>query len=106
MEMRLSSAEIVDEVAGELAKRRNRLIIRISARRRSLHRTLLLQCIDGESTEQLGIEIGGLLRQYFSSEGNIANLLHAHRIHKEGHLRYSRLHLRQRFGSLAAIGDI
>src|SRR5208283_559545 len=65
------------------------------ARRPSLHHPLLLQRINREPAQQLGVEIGGLLGQHFSGKGDIANLFHAYRIHQERYLGLSVAHLQQ-----------
>src|ERR1035441_2428628 len=65
-----------------------------------------LQRIDRETTQQLGVEIGGLLGQHFAGKGDVANLLHAHRIHQERDLHLSALYLRERFRGLATIGNV
>src|SRR5450755_3923435 len=66
----------------------------------------LIQRINRESAEQLREEIGGLLRQHFADEGNIADLIHAYRIHQERRLHLATLHLRQRIGGFATIRNV
>src|ERR1035441_1411699 len=66
----------------------------------------LLQRINREPTQQLGVEIGGLLGKHLVGKGDIADLLHAHRINQERHLDLSALHLCQRFGGLATIRNV
>src|SRR5579864_1792461 len=42
-----------------------------------------VQGINRQAAEQLGIKIGGFLRQNFPSKSNVAYLLDAHGIHQE-----------------------
>src|SRR5215469_3401409 len=43
----------------------------------------LLLNIKGEAAQQLGIEIGGLLRQHLAAKGNTADLLDSCRVHQK-----------------------
>ena len=46
-------------------------------------RRLLVEGIDRQSAEQLGVEVGGFLGHDFAGEGNVADLRHAAGIHQE-----------------------
>src|SRR6185312_8721802 len=49
--------------------------------------TVLLQCINCQTAQQLGIEVSGFLRQHLAAESDIANLLNLGRIHQECDVR-------------------
>src|ERR1019366_2256926 len=66
----------------------------------------LVQAINREYTQQLGVEIGGLLGKHLAGKSDSADLLHAHRIHQERHLDLPALRLRQRFSGLATIRNV
>src|SRR5208282_5844967 len=66
----------------------------------------LLQRINREPAQQLGVEIGGLLGQHLAGKGDIANLFHAYRIYQERYLGLSVAHLQQRFRGFATIRNV
>src|SRR5271163_2657684 len=51
--------------------------------------SLLVQRINREAAQQLGVKIGGLLGHDFSSQRDFAHLIEAGRIHQERHLHLS-----------------
>src|ERR1700682_4970213 len=70
---------------------------------------LLFERIDGQSAEQLGIEVGGFLGHDLASEGNITDLRDAARIHQESDVRARAgcaAHLRQGLSGVANVGDV
>src|SRR5262252_1753767 len=67
---------------------------------------LLLQRIDRESTEKLGIEVSRFLRQNFAGRRNIADLLHPNRVHKKRNLHSSTPHLLQTVTRLATVQNV
>src|SRR5580693_7884663 len=62
--------------------------------------------ISSEPAEQLGIEVGGLLRHYLTGKGDIAHLFEVHRIHEECHIGIACAHFRGGLLRAAQIADI
>src|SRR5260370_35351166 len=74
----------------------------------SVRSPALVDSIDGQSAEQLGVEVGGFLRHHFAGQGNVADLGHAARIHQESDISVTLAvpHLRQSLVSVAEEGNI
>ena len=69
-------------------------------------REWLVQRIGGQSTQQLGVEIGGLLRHYFPGKRDVANLRYWAWIHQECDIRCSLANLGQRLGGVAQVRKV
>src|SRR6267154_316614 len=71
-------------------------------------RFLLVERIDSQAAEKLGIEVGGFLRHDLGSESDVTHLRHAARIHQKSDVGMSICapHLRQCLGSVPHIGEI
>src|ERR1039458_886776 len=70
---------------------------------------ILIERIDGQSAEELGVEVGGFLGHDLAGEGDVADLLHAARIHQESDIGVRAVcvaYLRQGLGSIADVGDV
>src|SRR5437868_13793717 len=63
----------------------------------------LLQRINGQTTQQFGIKVGGLLRHHAAGKGDFAKLRDFHRIHEECNLSLARAHRLDGFASIANI---
>src|SRR5678815_2376373 len=81
MEMRASSVET--DVEGIKRK--------IATAKRTIAQ--LLQRINSQSAEQLGIKVSGFLRQDFAAKRNVTHLFHPHRIHQKSCVGLSPAHL-------------
>ena len=68
--------------------------------------TMLVEGVDGEAAEQLGIEVGGFLRKDFASERDIANLTHAAGIHQKSHVGIAGADRAQGLGGVADVGEV
>lgn len=67
----------------------------------------LVEGIDRQSAEKLGVEVGGFLGHDFTGEGNIADLGYAARIHQENNVgTRAALQMRQGLGGIANVGNI
>src|SRR5919109_4723547 len=69
-------------------------------------RTKLIQRINGETGQKFGIEVSGLLWQYIAGESDVANLLHARRIHQKSDIRFATANSVQRFSCIAQVRNI
>src|SRR5690242_16142716 len=66
----------------------------------------LLQRINSETAQQLRIEVGRFLRQYATGERDIADLIHAHRVHEEGEVGFATMDLGNGFAGVAQIANV
>src|SRR5579864_2603594 len=61
-----------------------------------------LKRINGQTAEQLGIEVGGFLRHHLAGEGDVAHLRGANRIHEKSKIgRFGIAQTCDRFGRIA-----
>ena len=68
---------------------------------------MLIEGINRQSAEQLGIEVGGFLRHDFAGEGDVANLRDAAGIHQENDIgRRAALQVREGLSGIADVGNI
>src|SRR5262249_43903014 len=66
----------------------------------------LLERINREPAEQLGVEIGRFLGENFAGKSDVTHLLHTHRIHEKGDIRLLMAHLVHGIGDVADIADV
>ena len=62
-----------------------------------------IQRIDRQTAEQLGEEVGGLLRHHVAGKGHFLELLHRNRIGEEGYIGLAAPHLIDGFSGIAQI---
>src|SRR5581483_898930 len=67
---------------------------------------VLVQRIDGQAAEQLGIEVSGFLRHHLSGKGHFFQLLHRDRICEKRHVRVAASHLLDCLCGVAQVADI
>src|SRR5579885_514757 len=63
----------------------------------------LLERINGESTQQLGIEVRGLLGKNLACERDVPDLLNSCRIHQKCDICFTRSHFTHGFCSIAQV---
>jgi hypothetical protein len=66
----------------------------------------LLQRVNREAAQQLGVEVGGLLRQDFAGEGDVTDLADAAGIHEECDVGAARADGGQSFRGVADVGKV
>src|ERR1700758_3920570 len=66
----------------------------------------LIQRINGQAAQQLGIEIRRLLRQDLTGKCNVAHLFHANRVHEKGDIGAARPDSIESFCCFAHITDV
>src|SRR5580693_1255924 len=67
----------------------------------------LIEGIDRQSAEELGVEVGGFLGHDFAGEGNVADLRDAAGIHQENNIgARAGFQVRQGLGGIAHVRDV
>src|SRR5690348_12868388 len=67
---------------------------------------VLVECVDRQAAEQLGIEIGGLLRHNVAGQRNVTKLIQRDGLDQEGNVGLTRLHLLDGLRRLAEKVDV
>src|SRR5215471_6088287 len=101
MERRLSSAA---EPAN--SDKKTSIMHAKQAQPRAIMARRLVQRINRQTAEELGIEISGLLRHHLAREGDVAHLFCAYRVHQECDIGVTGAHTAKGLAGSAYIAEV